>query len=67
LRAAAAGAAASIGCATDILDKCPEIRMPRRAAAGGAAGAEKFVKVICSMQSGGYTRRKEYRFKQSSA
>jgi hypothetical protein len=66
-RAAAAGAAASIVRATGIRDKCPEIRMPRRAAAGGAPRAEKFVKVICSMQSDGYTRRKEYRFKQSSA
>jgi hypothetical protein len=29
--------------------------------------AEKFVKVICSIQIVEYTRRKEYRFKQSSA
>jgi hypothetical protein len=47
--------------------KCPEIRRRRHARAGAAARAEKFVKVICSMQSGEYTRRKEYRFKQSSA
>jgi hypothetical protein len=66
-RAAAACADASLVCAADILDKCPEIRMRRRTAAGAAARAEKFVKVISSIQSGGYTRRKEYRFKQSSA
>jgi hypothetical protein len=47
--------------------KCPEIRVRRRAQADAAARAEKFVKVICSMQRCEYTRRKEYRFKQSSA
>jgi hypothetical protein len=50
-----------------MVDKCPEIRVQYRAQGGAAARAEKFVKVISSIQSNRYTRRKEYRFKQSSA
>jgi hypothetical protein len=45
----------------------PEIRMYCRAQRGAAVRAEKFVKVISFIQSNRYTRRKEYRFKQSSA
>jgi hypothetical protein len=38
-----------------------------RADARAVTRAEKFVKVICSIEIAEYTRRKEYRFKQSSA
>jgi len=38
-----------------------------RVGARTATRAEKFVKVICSIRIVEYTRRKEYRFKQSSA
>jgi hypothetical protein len=61
------GADASIVWAMSATDKCPEIRVPCRAQANAGARAEKFVKVICSIQSDRYTRRKEYRFRQSSA
>jgi hypothetical protein len=50
-----------------MVDKCPEIRMWHCAQAAASPRAEKSVKVISSIQSNRYTRRKEYRFKQSSA
>jgi hypothetical protein len=48
-------------------DKCRQIRAAAMRCAHTTAGAEKSVKVIAWIQIGEYTRRKEYRFKQSSA
>jgi hypothetical protein len=67
LHAEATRAAASILRAIAIIDKYREIRVRRRAQASAMSCAENFVKVISLIQSGRYTRCKEYRFKQSSA